>query len=355
MTSAMTRRFLAILLGVAALAIGGHVWADAASDWDAIVAMDATGPSGDIQNRDEARKAALDYMGKQEKVLRDFVAAYPTDPHTPDAKLRLAHLLATRADLNEDPGDRRASDAILEQLESDPAMKDRQADLAFARISIFMQRVDSVTGANREPLLEKARAFAKTYPGDRRVAPLLAEVAGAYEDQPKTERALLTQALPAAQTDEVRSRITDDLKRLDLLGKPIEMKWTDTAGERIDLQNYRGKVVLIYFFASWSSPSMYELQWFQQLLSHYPPKTVQAIGICLDTDPVGVPAMLADRQITFPVYCDGASWQGKLVRSLGVNEIPMLWILDHDGNLLTLDAKDDAGKIIEKAESALDD
>jgi hypothetical protein len=41
-----------------------------------------------------------------------------------------------------------------------------------------------------------------------------------------------------------------------------------------------------------------------------------------------------------------------LVRSLGINELPELWILDTNGVLLTLDAKDDAEAIIQKAGGA---
>ena len=324
--------------------------ADADADWAQINAMDANGPSQQWQSEEQARDTTLDYLGKQEKALRDFIAAYPGDAHVPDAKLRLAHLLATRADLAQDSSQRVASDAILNELESEPAMKDRRADVEFARLSIFMQRVNALSGANRDPLLEKARAYAKEFPDDRRVAPLLAEVADAFEeDEPKTARALLEQALPKAQTPELRASITDDLKRLALLGKPLEMHWTAIDGTRINLDSLHGKVVLIYFFASWSPPSMVELDWVRDLASRVPADTLQALGVCLDKDPVALPSMLSDHGITWPVYCDGGGWQGPLVRSLGINEIPDLWIVDRDGILRALDAKDDAVQLIEKA------
>ena len=79
------------------------------------------------------------------------------------------------------------------------------------------------------------------------------------------------------------------------------------------------------------------------------PDTIQPLGICLDNDPVLVPSMLADHGITWPVFCDGRGWQGELVRSLGINAMPVLWIVDRHGILLSLDAKQDAGALIEKA------
>lgn len=127
------------------------------------------------------------------------------------------------------------------------------------------------------------------------------------------------------------------------------MQWASVQGTRIDLEKLRGKIVLIYFFASWSAPSMYELGWVKQLAARSDPESFQALGVCLDNDPVSVPSLLAGHGIDWPVYCDGQGWQGALVRSLGINELPMLWILDRDGILRTLDAKQDAQSIIEKA------
>ena len=331
-----------LLLGAA-----GRVRADADGDWQQIEAMEANAPSAQWTTREEAQTGAIEYLGKQEQALRGFIAGYPDNAHTPEAKLRLAHLLATRGDLDQDPRERRQAEAMLDDLEREPAMKDRRADVEFARVSIFMQRVDAVTGENRDTLLEKARAFAKEFPDDRRVAALLAEVASAFDDEPKTARALLEQARPVAKTAQLQARIDDDLKRLALLGKPLKMQWTSVQGTRIDLENFRGKIVLIYFFASWSPPAMYELDWVKQLAASS--ESVQVLGVCLDNDPVAVPATLDDHGIAWPVYCDGQGWQGELVRSLGINALPELWILDRDGVVRSLDAKQDAQALIDRA------
>ena len=323
--------------------------ADAPSDWSQIQALDTAPPSGQWKSRQQAEAGALDYLASQERTFRAFIASYPADPHTPDVKLRLAHLLATRADLQQNPQERRQADALLDALERDPAMQGRRADVEFARISIFMQRVDALTGVNRDTLLEKTRAFVKAFPGDRRVASLLAEVATAFDDQPKTGRTLLEQARPMAKTAELQARIDDDLKRLSLLGKPLRMQWVSVTGNPMDLDKLKGKVVLIYFFATWSAPSIVELDWVNQLTMRAGADTVKPLGICLDNDPIAVPALLDQHNITWPVFCDGQGWQGQLVRSLGINALPTLWILDRRGALLTLDAKQDAQALIERA------
>lgn len=334
---------------VAGLLLGasGSARGDAAADWKQIEAMETNAPAAQWKTREEAQAGAIEYLEKQEQALRAFIAGYPQDAHAPDAKMRLAHLLATLGDLEQEPRLRREADGVLDELEQEPEMRDRRADVEFARVSIFMQRVDAVAGGNRDTMLDKARAFAKEFPDDRRVASLLAEVASAFEDEPKTACALLEQARAKAQTDELRARIDDDLKRLALLGKPLKMEWMSVQGTRVDLERLRGKVVLIYFFASWSAPSMAELDWVQQLAGSS--ESVQALGICLDKDPVAVPWTLTGRGIEWPVYCDGQGWQGQLVRSLGINSLPELWIVDRQGILRSVDAKQDAETLIERA------
>jgi thiol-disulfide isomerase/thioredoxin len=337
---------VAMVLVLVLVGFDPSAWADAAGDWAQIDAMEQNAPSAQWKTREEMQAGALDYLGKQEVALRAYIAAYPDDAHTPDAKLRLAHLLATRADLKPDPRDKARAEALLDELEREPVMKDRRADVEFARVSIFMQQVDEVTG--RDALLEKARAFAKEFPDDHRVAALLTEVASVYDDAPKTARALLEQAQPKAKTPELQARIADDLKRLALLGKPLKMAWTSVQGPRIDLETLRGKVVLIYFFASWSGPSMMEMDWVKNLAASGGADALQTLGICLDSDPVTVPDMLAQQGIAWPVYCDGRGWQGTLVRGLGVNALPQLWIVDKEGVVLSLDAKQDAEALIDR-------
>lgn len=328
----MMRRalLLATLLGFTA-------WADAGSDWQQVVAMDTEAPAGPWKSRDEARSGTVDYLGKQERVLRDFLAGHPGDPHEMDAELRLAHLLATRADLEQAPQGHRDAEAIFHRLEADPKFRDRRADIDFARLSLFMQHLDTGSAESRASLLARARAFAAAFPRDHRVAALFAEVAGAFSDQPKVARSLLEAARPLADTDELRARIDDDLKRLALLGNPLPMRWTSIQGQPVNLEKMRGKVAAIYFFASWSPPSMAELDWVRQLAAQN--GHLQILGVCLDSDPVAVPSMLADHQIGWPVYCDGAGWGGALVRGLGINALPALWIVDRDGILRSISAR----------------
>lgn len=320
--------------------------ASAEADWQEIIALESGPPRAQWSTREAARAAALAHLARQERALRAFISNHPADPHALDAKLRLAHLLSTRADLEGNEKARAESAAILDALARSPATpKERLADVEFAKLSLFMQRIDPAGASRqsvREGLLAKARAFEKAFPQDRRIAALLAEVSTLFDADPPQKRALLEEArqhLPPNAPEELTHRIDDDLRRIAMLGRPLAMSWTSTRGQEIDVAKLRGKVVIICFFADWSPPAMFELDRLRELAARFPARDVQALGISLDENAATLAATLRAHKLDWPVYFDGKGWESPLVRSLGINSLPTAWMLDRRGNLRTLNAR----------------
>ena len=315
-------------------------------DWSAVLALEA-GPQQTTQSpsREQARTLALAHLDKQEKGLRDFIHNHPQSPHTVDARLRLARLLTTRSDLT---GKAAYFDSALRLLAEalKTAPEERRADLAFAQIALGMRHIAVPTDRDRDTLVEQMNAFQTGYPNDRRVAPLIAEVATLFDEQPRRKQALLNQALAAARTPELRARIDDDLRRLALLGHPIEVKGTTASGAEVDLARFRGRVMLVYFFASWSAPSIAGIEEVEYLRKTFAKESVEAIGISLDPTAEALAVTLKARNVTWPVIFDGKGWKSPLVRSLSLNALPTLWIVDRQGCLRTLNAKTESEALV---------
>ena len=70
----------------------------------------------------------------------------------------------------------------------------------------------------------------------------------------------------------------------------------------IHLADYRGKVVLLNFWATWCGPCVAELPSLLQLHRANPDLVVLAVSI--DEDPAGIPAFLDETHATFPVVWD---------------------------------------------------
>jgi peroxiredoxin len=55
-------------------------------------------------------------------------------------------------------------------------------------------------------------------------------------------------------------------------------------GDTVRLSHFRGKVVLLYFWATWCGPCKIEMPWFVELQDQYSPQGLQIVGISLDED-----------------------------------------------------------------------
>jgi peroxiredoxin len=308
---------------------------DAEADWNRILASESA-PKADIHSQEQAQAATLQLLERQEKALRKFIADYPSNAHCFGAKLRLAHLLTVRSELNSSSNDWPEAMKTLDQLAAS-APAEKKPDVAFARISLQMLKAKPGDAAGAEPLLKAAREFQRDYPKDRRVAPLLVELSTLFDDQPARKESLLQQARMAATDLPTQKRIEDDLKRLALLGKPLVLHFTSQQGKAVDLKDFQGKPGFVVFFAQWSGPSLKAVEGVQAVVKKYP--QAYALGISLDKSPETASAFLKSHRIDWPLYCDGQGWNSPLARSYGLNSIPTVWLVDREGILRRLNVR----------------
>ena len=305
-------------------------------DWKAVVALDA-GPPGEPKTQDEARERALGHLEKQERALRAFLVGHAEDERAFEARLRLSRALQIRADFTGDEKLRADAMKLLVELDR-TATPAQRAEVDFAKITALMRTLRQPTREQREELLAEARKFQGDHPGDRRLASLLAEVAALFDMQPATKLALLEDALPLAKDAELKSRIADDLKRVRLFGKTLPLAGPTLQGRKAGVEQLRGKPVLILFFADFSPPSTAALASIQRAVADLGAGSVQVLCVSLDGKRDTVAALLREMNVTWPVIFDGKGWESPLIRELGINELPTVWLLDAKGRLRSLNA-----------------
>ena len=322
---------------------------DAEADWKGIVALDA-GPQEQPQTAEAARAVVLAHLAKQERALRGFLAAHPRDARVFETRLRLARLLQIRGDFEESDKLRADGKRLLDELEK-TATPEQRVELAFSNVSRLMRNLRQVTPAQRDDLLAAARKFQTDHPGDRRIAGLLAEVAVLFDTLPKSKEALLAEAQPLATDDDLKGRIADDLKRVRLLGTEVPLAFTSAQGREIKLADFRGQPVLVVFFAAFSPQSLAAITSVQRAVAELPRGSVQVLGVNLDEKGETLDAVMKSRALTWPVAFDGKGWESPLVRGLGINALPTVWLLDARGRLRSLNALENtAAKIRQLSE-----
>jgi peroxiredoxin len=281
-------------------------------------------------------------LARQEKALRNFLAAHPEDTHVFEAKLRLSRLLQIRADFEQSEKLRAEATNLLESLEK-TATPEQRVELDFSKVARLMRGLRRNDAGQCQALLEAARRFRAAYPTDRRVAPLLAEVATLYDSKPELKESLLEDALSAVRESDVKARIEDDLKRVRLVGHLVPLKFTSVQGKEINLEDYAGRPVFVIFFGEFSTESMNAVDKLRTVVAQLPAGAVEVLGVDMDPKRETVLETIRNRRLNWPLAYDAKGWDGPLVRGFGINMVPTVWLIDGHGHLRSLNALEGAG------------
>lgn len=318
----------------------GALAGTAEEDWQAVVTLDA-GPGQKTDSPESAGNMVINHLAKQEAALRSFLAAHADDSHVFEAQIRLARLLQIRADFEGNENLRSESRHILEGLEK-TATPEQRPELEFAKLARLMRALKRGNTGQRDELLRVARRFQADYPTDRRIAALFTEVATLFDMQPKTKELLLEDARALAKEPDLKARIADDLKRVRLVGQEVPLSFTSVQGQEITIPSLAGKPVFVIFFAQSSPPAMAALGKLQQEVAKLPQGSIRVIGVNLDPKRESALEALKSLGLTWPTAWDGKSWESPMVRSLGINALPTVWLLDTKGRLKSLNGLDNA-------------
>jgi thiol-disulfide isomerase/thioredoxin len=104
----------------------------------------------------------------------------------------------------------------------------------------------------------------------------------------------------------------------------------DLENRRLDLRAYKGKVVLLDFWATWCASCLLEMPRFVAWQTQYGPRGLQIVGISMDDDPALARKLYKKMKLNYP----GAMGDEKLgLLYGGVLGLPLTYLIDAQGTV----------------------
>lgn len=129
-------------------------------------------------------------------------------------------------------------------------------------------------------------------------------------------------------------RNVSDLAKKTAVGKPApDFVQNDVSGKPVSLAAFKGKYVLVDFWASWCGPCRAENPNVVKAYLKYHPKGFEILGVSLDNAKDKWTAAIQKDKLNWTQVSDLQGWKNSVAALYGVQAIPMNFLVDKDGKI----------------------
>ncbi len=126
--------------------------------------------------------------------------------------------------------------------------------------------------------------------------------------------------------------------RLDSVGKAIRLRGPSPNGKTVDLSQFRGKVALIQYWATWCEPCKSDLAQIRELQAKYGKEGFVVISVSLDSHKNELISFLRSNALPwYHIYEDGGL-DSRLANELGILTLPTMLLIDKQGKVANRNA-----------------
>lgn len=129
--------------------------------------------------------------------------------------------------------------------------------------------------------------------------------------------------------------------RLKKGAAPLPFKGNDLAGQPVSLAAYKGKVVLLDFWATWCPPCREEVPNIVRTYNKYHGQGLEIVGVSLDRegDKEKLISYTKENKMPWRQVYDGKYWQAAMAQAYGVQSIPFSVLVGRDGKIIAVGDK----------------
>ncbi len=187
---------------------------------------------------------------------------------------------------------------------------------------------------------QQLEGFAKAHPQADDTPDALLQLAMVTELNGKPKEARQWYEVLAAnyRTAAPAKRAVGALRRLDLVGKPLNLTGNVLGGGTLDSQKYAGKVVLVIFWTTWCEPCTEDIPQILALYQQYRQNGFEVIGVNVDGPNEPIQQYIERYKLPWPHVHEEGGLEGRPAVEFGIINVPTMILCGKDGKVATVSA-----------------
>lgn len=189
--------------------------------------------------------------------------------------------------------------------------------------------------------LTRLEEFVTAYPTGHDAPDAILQLAMTHEFNGKLDKAKkwyqqIVTDYPEAQAV---TRASGALKRIDLTGKSLAISGPALGGRgTLDVKQFRGKMVLVLFWATWCKPCTEDLPQLKTLYAEHGKQKFEVLGINLDANVGDIQPYLTKHGVPWSQIYEAGGLESPLAREFGIISLPTMILVDAEGKVINRSA-----------------